>query len=242
MSSTVQAREITVIATKGTQVNKITSSAATWGELKSELRDSYDLSKLIAVENVNRNTLELDAAILPTSPFRLFLRPAKTKSGADFASMGYKDLKDYIKNNPSVKDPLNVFAKESGRNWTQLKTEELQEQLAKISGGSKSGVRKVTAKSSKKAVKVITKTEAPKQEKAPAPSCEKNSGETDYVLALTNFEILLQNAPAQISTQVEKISKYCQEAIAILSGEETQEMRDAQEKADIEREMRELGL
>lgn len=123
-------RTITVVATKGGRIEKITTDAATWGDLKALIQDKYDLSNLKAVENINKTTLEHIDATLPEGDFRLFLRATKTKSGVDFSQMSFGDMRnDYIKPNEEVKNFLNRIAGESGRNWTQLKTDELREGL-----------------------------------------------------------------------------------------------------------------
>lgn len=127
-------RIITVVATKGGRIEKLTTDVSTWGDLKMLIQDKYDLGNLKAVENVGKTTLEHPDAVLPTGDFRLFLRPSKTKSGGnpDFASMSFGDMKEFIKNNEDAKNYLNEEAKKSGRNWTQLKTEERRAFLTKF--------------------------------------------------------------------------------------------------------------
>lgn len=125
-------REITVVATKGGRIEKIETNVSTWGELRELIQDKYDLQNLKAVENINKTTLEHIDAVLPEDNFRLFLRPSKTKSGAsspDFSSMSFAEMKEFIKANEDAKAYLNETAKLSGRNWTQLKTEERREAL-----------------------------------------------------------------------------------------------------------------
>lgn len=125
-------REITVVATKGGRIEKINTNVSTWGELRALIQDNYDLQNLKAVENINKTTLEHIDAVLPEGNFRLFLRPSKTKSGAsspDFSSMSFAEMKEFIKANEDAKSYLNETAKLSGRNWTQLKTEERREAL-----------------------------------------------------------------------------------------------------------------
>lgn len=125
-------REITVVATKGGRIEKIETNVSTWGELRELIQDKYDLQNLKAVENINKTTLEHIDAVLPENNFRLFLRPSKTKSGAsspDFSSMSFAEMKEFIKANEDAKSYLNETAKLSGRNWTQLKTEERREAL-----------------------------------------------------------------------------------------------------------------
>jgi len=85
-------RTITVVATKNGKIKKYQSNASTWGELKTLIIDDYDLSNLKPTENINKTTLEHNDAILPDGDFRLFLRPAKTKSGADLEELKRNEL------------------------------------------------------------------------------------------------------------------------------------------------------
>lgn len=139
----VQERVITVVATKGGRIEKITTDAVTWGDLREIIQDKWDLGKLKAVENVNKTTLEHIDAVLPTGDFRLFLRPSQTKSGTDFSNMGFSEMRNsYIKIDEEAKKFLSSF--KSDKNWTQLTTPELREGLtayeATKSGDSTSNI------------------------------------------------------------------------------------------------------
>jgi len=109
-------RTITVIATRNGKIKKYETAVSTWGELKSLIQDDYDLSNLKPTENINKTTLEHRDAMLPQDDFRLFLRPAKTKSGADdnLDEFNRRDLIQLIK---SIGDDLeNQILKEQHTN------------------------------------------------------------------------------------------------------------------------------
>lgn len=115
-------RVITMFSTKGGK-NKVETEATTWGELKPLVEEKYDLSNLQATENKNKTTLTHPDAVLPEGDFVLFLRPIKTKSGADMNDLGFRELRALV-NNDSVKEYLNGVV--PGKNWTQLTTDELR--------------------------------------------------------------------------------------------------------------------
>jgi len=73
-------RTVTLYSTKGGS-KKIETSAATWGELRPLVGESYDLSNLQPTESVGKTTLVHEDATLPEGDFILFLRPVRTKSG-----------------------------------------------------------------------------------------------------------------------------------------------------------------
>ena len=149
-------RKIIVYSTKG-KSGSFESDAKTWGEIQSNVKGIVgDLDNLIATENVNKTNLGHQDSVLPEGDFKIFLRPSKTKSGAtDFSSMSFKELRVFIaeKGQP-CKDYLNVEAKKSGRNWTQLSTEEMKILLSSYSSGKSSSSRSSSSKPSAKATKV----------------------------------------------------------------------------------------
>ena len=121
-------REITIYATRGGQMQKIMTSARTWGELQPLVRQAgFDLSSLLAAENINKSDLVNDLAVLPSSPFRLFLRPKQTKSGAYSRKECFTIVKKFLLDNPGKKSLFTI----DGKNVTQLKTEVLQALVAK---------------------------------------------------------------------------------------------------------------
>ena len=120
-------REITIYATRGGQMKKIMTSATTWGELQPLVRnEGFDLSSLLAAENINKSDLVNDLAVLPTSAFRLFLRPKQTKSGALDRKECFAAIKVHLLNHPEDKHKFII----NGRNMTQLPTETVQQLVA----------------------------------------------------------------------------------------------------------------
>jgi hypothetical protein len=123
-----QEREITIYATRGGQMKKITTSATTWGELQPLVRrEGFDLSSLLAAENITKTDLVNDLAVLPTTAFRLFLRPKQTKSGAYNRKECFEVIKIHLLNHPEDKANFSI----NGRNVTQLPTGTVQELVAK---------------------------------------------------------------------------------------------------------------
>ena len=124
-------RKITVYSTKGKSNAEITTNVTTWGELKPLLaEEGYDLNSLNATENINRTDLINTGASLPEGEFTLFLRPVKTKSGADLnlEAASFRELREAIKNfTPEAKE--GFLASLGGRNYTQMSTEVLREAL-----------------------------------------------------------------------------------------------------------------
>lgn len=116
-------REITIYATRGGNTQKISTDVTTWGELQPLVRNAgFDLSSLMAAENVNKTDLVNDLAVLPSSDFRLFLRPKQTKSGSDRKSL-FEAIKEFTRENPEKKGCFVV----EGRNMTQLATSVLED-------------------------------------------------------------------------------------------------------------------
>ena len=121
-------REITIYATRGGQMQKITTDVTTWGELQPLVRNAgFDLSSLLAAENVTKTDLVNDLAVLLTSAFRLFLRPKQTKSGALDRKECFAAIKVHLLNHPEDKAKFSI----NGRNVTQLPTATVQELVAK---------------------------------------------------------------------------------------------------------------
>ena len=80
-------RKIKIYTTNG-MPGTIETNVSTLGELKPLLRQreiNYDGMKMLVGET--KNELSVDEAVLPTEDFKLYLMPAKTKSGVDFDEM-----------------------------------------------------------------------------------------------------------------------------------------------------------
>ena len=86
-------RKIKIYTTAGIP-GTIETNVSTLGELKPLLRQreiNYEGMKMLVGET--KNELSVDEATLPTGDFKLYLMPAKTKSGVDF-----DDMEDNIEN------------------------------------------------------------------------------------------------------------------------------------------------
>jgi len=124
----ISEREITIYATRGGQMQKIMTSATTWGELQPLVRSAgFDLSSLLAAENINKSDLVNDLAVLPATAFRLFLRPKQTKSGSLDRKECFAVIKDHIAIYPEDKGKFTI----DGKNVTQLSTPVVQDLVAK---------------------------------------------------------------------------------------------------------------
>lgn len=121
--------KITIFSTKGSQKKVHETTAKTWGELKNEISEFYDMSNLQATENVNRTDLVSDLAVLPTTDFTLFLRPVKTKSGV----YSYTELREIIQSNPSLKE---IIKSKYGRSYTNVNSQILNEEVANFLSGT----------------------------------------------------------------------------------------------------------
>ena len=80
-------RKIKIYTTAGIP-GTIETNVSTLGELKPLLRQreiNYGGMKMLVGET--KNELSVDEATLPTGDFKLYLMPAKTKSGVDFDEM-----------------------------------------------------------------------------------------------------------------------------------------------------------
>ena len=80
-------RKIKIYTTAGIP-GTIETNVSTLGELKPLLRQreiNYDDMKMLVGET--KNELSVDEAVLPEGDFKLYLMPAKTKSGVDLDEM-----------------------------------------------------------------------------------------------------------------------------------------------------------
>ena len=165
----IAVREIVAYATKGGKIAKINSDVKTWGELKPLLkREGYDLNSLLAAESINRADLVNDLAVLPEGPFRVFLRPKQTKSGAD---LPYKEVRAKVQELIASDGDVAKAHFNEGKNYTTKKGDELNVLLNSYKGGS-------TATSSAKAE---PKKEEPKAFKAEEKASLKASEVQEFI-------------------------------------------------------------
>ena len=151
----IAVREIVAYATKGGKIAKINSDVKTWGELKPLLKkEGYDLNSLLAAESINRADLVNDLAVLPEGPFRVFLRPKQTKSGAD---LPYKEVRAKVQELIASDGDVAKAHFNEGKNYTTKKGDELNVLLNSYKGGSgttssaKAEPKKEAAKAEEKA-------------------------------------------------------------------------------------------
>ena len=157
----IAVREIVAYATKGGKIAKINTDAKTWGELKPLLRiEGYDLNSLLAAESINRADLVNDLAVLPEGPFRVFLRPKQTKSGAD---LPYKEVRAKIQELIASDGDVAKAHFNEGKNYTTKKGDELNVLLNSYKGGSETT----------SSAKAEPKKEAPKAEEKASPKASE---------------------------------------------------------------------
>ena len=157
-------REIVAYATKGGKIAKINSDVKTWGELKPLLkREGYDLNSLLAAESISRADLVNDLAVLPEGPFRVFLRPKQTKSGAD---LPYKEVRAKVQELIASDGDVAKAHFNEGKNYTTKKGDELNVLLNSYKVGS-------TATSSAKAEPKKEEPKAPKAEEKASPKASE---------------------------------------------------------------------
>ena len=154
-------REIVAYATKGGKIAKINTDVKTWGELKPLLkREGYDLNSLLAAESINRADLVNDLAVLPEGPFRVFLRPKQTKSGAD---LPYKEVRAKVQELIASDGDVAKAHFNEGKNYTTKKGDELNVLLNSYKGGS----------GTTSSAKAETKKEAVKAEEKASPKASE---------------------------------------------------------------------
>ena len=99
-------RKIKIYTTAG-MPGTIETNVSTLGELKPLLRQreiNYDGMKMLVGET--KNELSVDEAMLPEGDFKLYLMPAKTKSGVDFEEMEHT-LERIEENQETIMNTLN---------------------------------------------------------------------------------------------------------------------------------------
>ena len=217
-------REIVAYATKGGKIAKINTDAKTWGELKPLLREEgYDLNSLLAAESINRSDLVNDLAVLPEGPFRVFLRPKQTKSGAD---LPYKEVRAKVQEIIASDGDVAKAHFNEGKNYTTKKGDELNVLLNSYKGGSGT-TSSAKAEPKKEAVKAEEKA-SPKASEAQEVSeegCIKvavealskiKSVNTTHVISLVKD--LLKGKAAPVKKEPTEEELLAEEAKAFMEG------------------------
>jgi hypothetical protein len=236
-------REITIYATRGGEMKKITTAVSTWGELKPLVqRQGFDLNSLLAAENINRADLVNDLAKLPEGNFRLFLRPKQTKSGAE---LSYKELRaniqEAVNSNPDeAKAHFN-----QGKNYTTKGTEELRTLWNSYSGNTSSnGTLKASKPAVAEVVEVVKKVAEKKEPKAVVakePKATSPVGPTQVVSDMSEEEkfklikSIAETLPA--SEQKDFILETCTD---FEEENKAPEVKEETEQEIVEREAREM--
>lgn len=226
-------REVTIYATRGGQMKKITTAVKTWGELQPLVRrEGFDLGSLLAAENINKTDLVNDLAVLPEGNFRLFLRPKQTKSGAPDRKECFAIIKAFIEKYPETKPNFII----DGKNMTQLSTPVVQDLVAKYCNASAVPVTD----------EAPVKEKAPKTEKAVKESKTESNVVTE-ARGLTDAERVEQAlalvAPLSGYDSYDKVEKHLNrlsDEIAIANAP-APEVREETEEEALAREAREMS-
>jgi hypothetical protein len=219
-------REVTIYATRGGQMKKIMTSVKTWGDLQPLVRrEGFDLSSLLAAENINKTDLVNDLAVLPEGNFRLFLRPKQTKSGATpDRKECFAIIKAHLANHPSDKSKFVI----DGKNMTQLSTPVVQDLVAKYCNGA----------SAPAVAEAPVKEKAPKAEKvAKAESTMPGEPVSDAVKVQTALNLIASLSEYDSYEKAEKHLNRLYDEVAIANAPASEET----EEEAIAREAREMS-
>lgn len=137
-------RKIKIYTTAGIP-GTIETNVSTLGELKPLLRQreiNYDGMKMLVGET--KNELSVDEATLPTGDFKLYLMPAKTKSGVDLYEMeeAIERIENKVDRILSKLDSINtslVVSTSAGKVADPISLEDQREieELRRLAGESK---------------------------------------------------------------------------------------------------------
>lgn len=251
-SAQVAEREITIYATRGGNMKKILSTATTWGELKPQIRkEGFDVSSLLAAENITRHDLISDLAVLPTGPFRVIMRPKETKSGA---GLPYKEVRGLIQVLVGSSDAAKSHFNCDGKNYTLKSTDELNRLYDSYSGDKGATAPAPAVEKAPKAEKVVE--EKPKANVASvvesvAQAKEKTTGTTDLDKAKDALATVSEITAVSARSAKEDAIFYLEVLIESLEEpkivEETEEQKQAKAQAEeeerraIEAEAREMA-
>jgi hypothetical protein len=240
-------REVTIYATRGGQMKKIMTSVKTWGELQPLVRrEGFDLSSLLAAENINKTDLVNDLAVLPEGNFRLFLRPKQTKSGAPDRKECFAIIKAHLTQHPEDKFKFII----DGKNMTQLSTPVVQELVAKYCSGATTTAASNTATEASKTKEKVEKKaekkeEAPKaKEKVAEKATEVPQNDTRPLTEAERVEqALALVAPLSGYDSYDKVEKHLNrlsDEVAIANAP-APEVREETEEEALAREAREMS-
>lgn len=76
-----ESREITIFFSQTSVKEVVNTTAKTWGELRSQLRDGNAVKEKTCVTSGDKHILALDDAILPSGKFTVFVFPKESKGG-----------------------------------------------------------------------------------------------------------------------------------------------------------------
>lgn len=229
-------REVTIYATRGGQMKKITTAVKTWGELQPLVRrEGFDLGSLLAAENINKTDLVNDLAVLPEGNFRLFLRPKQTKSGAPDRKECFAIIKEHIAKNPGDKSKFVI----DGKNMTQLSTPVVQDLVAKYcNGASAPAVAEAPVK--EKAPKAEKAEKAVKESKTESNVVTEAKGLTDVERVEQALALVAPLSGYDSYAKVEKHLNRLSDEVAIANAPGS-EMKEETEEEAIAREAREMS-
>lgn len=225
-------REITIYATRGGQMKKITTAVRTWGELQPLVRrEGFDLGSLLAAENINKTDLVNDLAVLPEGNFRLFLRPKQTKSGAPDRKECFAIIKAHIAKNPGDKSKFII----DGKNMTQLSTPVVQDLVAKYcnsaSAPAAAPVQEKAPKAEEKGSQAVQEKEEVIADARPLTDAERVEQALALVAPLSGY-----NSYAKVEKHLNRLS----DEVAIANAP-APAMREETEEEAIAREAREMS-
>lgn len=207
----MEPRKITVIKQAGQGKVVIVSSAETLAQLKGDLNENnISYTDMIFYEGLTKVELLDDASILPKDiPWKgtttnelvimLTLKGKKIKSGMD-----RKEAFDFIKTNNLGDAVKKAF---SGKNYTQVKTDELITFIAKQSVGKQATGKTLPAKSDAKPAKKSSPATPVVKESDIAPVAEKKEVVKDAKPAAKSPESKpsIQTEPATVKSVLTKI-------------------------------------
>jgi len=126
---------VKVISTKQKQFTEFSGEYENWGQLLSKITEDYDMSNLSpVVKSASGNMIPVGADTkLPEGDLKVYLRPKETKAGAATRT----ELATIIK--VEGQGLKNFIKAESGKNWTNISTDQLRTLIHSYDGNLLSG-------------------------------------------------------------------------------------------------------